>query len=120
MTETIKIGGKDMPVTANAATVIWIKTIFGIDFINVLQKSTTMTNEEAGGYAEAVLQLAYVMNKQATVGNGEMKQVSRDGFIDWLTDIGSSVYFDNSTAEILRVFQEQSKTTSSPKKASGR
>ena len=103
----INIGDKEVELAANAATPFRYKQVFGKDIFQILGNEEKAQTEGV----EAVTQLAFIMNKQAQ--KADMNKLSYDEFITWLEDFGSMAFIEASE-DILNLYMENEKTTSTP------
>lgn len=105
MTSTIMIGDQEVALTANAATCYRYKMVFGKDLFQIFKSEEDVK-------IDAIQELAYVMNKQAT---GDIKNMSFDNYMTWLEDFGA-LDFAQASAQIVSVYSSQQKGTSKAKK----
>lgn len=105
----ITIDGKEMELSANAATPFRFKQVFKKDLLSIFADETKAQEEGI----ETVAELAYVMNKQAT--DADMNKLNYDDFILWLEGFGPMA-FVNASEEIVNAYTEQTVSTSTPKK----
>lgn len=82
MTKTVKIGGGEVILTANAATPYRFKQVFNEDLFKIFAESTGKTEEESIDLADTVMKLAFIMMKQAE--KADMGTLSEDDFYTWL------------------------------------
>lgn len=82
MIKTVKIGGGEVILAANAATPYRFKQVFHKDLFQIFTASTNNTEEENIGLADTITKLAFIMNKQAE--KADMNALSEDGFYSWL------------------------------------
>lgn len=107
MFKTVTIDGKDLELTANAATPFRYKQVFQRDLLQILGNEDKAEKEGV----EAVTQLAYIMNKQAE--KADMGKLSTDDFLNWLEGFSAMAFIENAE-EILNVYMDQTQTTSTP------
>ena len=107
MYKKITIDGKEMEFAANAATPFRYKKAFNSDLFAVLGNEKRA--EEEG--VEVVTKLAYVMHNQAE--GADMNKLNEEGFITWLEGF-SAMAFINVADEILNVYMDSTKGTSTP------
>ena len=107
MYKKITIDGKEVEITANAATPFRYKQVFNKDIFQILGNEERVETEGV----EAVTQICYIMNKQAQ--KADMNKLSYDEFITWLEDFGPMAFIEASE-EILSVYMDNEKTTSTP------
>lgn len=106
MYKKIEIDGKEMEFVANAATPYRYKQIFRKDLLTILG------NENATGESiEAVMELAFVMSKQAE--KVDMNKLNYDEFIAWLEGFSPMAFIDK-TEELLSVYTDSTVGTSTP------
>lgn len=108
MYRKIMIEGNEMELSANAATPFRFKQVFGKDLLAIF--SNEQKAEQEG--LEAVSELAYIMNKQAT--KADMAKLTFEDFIEWLEGFGPMA-FVNASEDIIAVYTDQSRATSTPK-----
>ena len=82
MVKTVKIGGGEVILAANAATPYRFKQVFGEDLFRIFSETQTKTEEENIELADTVMKLAYIMMKQAE--KADMDMISVDDFMKWL------------------------------------
>ena len=107
MFKKITIDGKEIELTANAATPFRFKQTFHKDLFAILGNEAKAESEGV----EAVTQLAYIMAKQAE--KADMGKLNEDDFIAWLEDF-SAMAFVNSAEEILNVYMDSTVGTATP------
>lgn len=106
----INIGGKDVPMKANAATPIRYRQVFGE---NILPYFMGKASEEDA--AEMVGRLAYIMARSADGTN--MSTLNQEDYISWLEGFGALDFLDGQTAsEILDIYQKNGETQTELKK----
>lgn len=104
----IQIDGRDMELSANAATPFRFRQVFHKDLLAVFANEE---KAEAEGL-EVVAELAYIMNKQAE--KADMTKLSFDDFIEWLEGFGPMAFVEASE-DIVGVYTESSTSMSTPK-----
>lgn len=82
MVKTIKIGGGEVILAANAATPYRFKQLFGEDLFKIFSDSTNKTEQENISLTDTVMKLTYIMMKQAQ--KADMALLSEDDFFSWL------------------------------------
>ena len=107
MYKKIEIDGREVELSANAATPFRFRQIFHKDLLSILGNEQKAESEGV----EAVTQLAYIMNKQAE--KADMTKLNEDEFMVWLEDFGSMA-FVNAAEAILNVYMESTESTSTP------
>ena len=108
----VKVGEKDIPMLANAATAIRYKQVFGK---NILTYFSGKAKPE--DIAEVVQELAYIMARSGE--KADMNMLNIDDYIDW---VGQFDVFDllRASEEILSIYQGNEASKSSSKKKQGR
>lgn len=107
MRGTVKIGGKEVGMLANAASPHYYKQIFKEDF---LQKSQE-TPPDIGIFEK----MGFVMAKQAEgLTHHEMMEITIDDFFEWLIGFEAMDVLD-SIGEISDLYMKQTVATSVPK-----
>lgn len=107
MFKTIEIDGRELELSANAATPFRFKQVFKKDLFAILGNEDKAQNEGV----EAVTQLAYIMAKQAE--KADMNKLNEDGFIEWLEGFGSMAFVE-SAEDILNVYMDSTIGTAIP------
>lgn len=107
MFKTITIDGRELELSANAATPFRFKQVFKKDLFAILGNEDKAQNEGV----EAVTQLAYIMAKQAE--KADMNKLNEDGFIEWLEGFGSMAFVE-SAEDILNVYMDSTIGTAIP------
>ena len=107
MFKTVTIDGKEVALSANAATPFRFKQVFHKDLFAVF---TNAEKAEKEGF-EAVTQLAYIMAKQAE--KADMNKLNEDDFMTWLEGFGSMA-FAEAAEDIMNVYTESSMSTANP------
>ncbi len=107
MFKTITIDGRELELSANAATPFRFKQVFKKDLFAILGNEDKAQNEGV----EAVTQLAFIMAKQAE--KADMNKLNEDGFIEWLEGFGSMAFVE-SAEDILNVYMDSTIGTAIP------
>ena len=107
MYKTVIVDGKEMGLSANAATPFRYKQVFKSDLFAVLGNEKRA--EEEG--AEVVTKLAYIMHRQAE--KADMGKLNEDDFIAWLEGF-SAMAFVNSAEEIVNAYMDSTVGTATP------
>lgn len=105
MTSTIQIGDREIAMTANAATCYRYKQVFKKDLFQIFKTAEQMD-------ITAIQELAYVMMHQAA---GTVDTMNFDNYMTWLEEF-DALDFAHASAQIVNVYANQQKTTSSSKK----
>lgn len=113
MIKTIKLeGGRELNLTANAATPFRFKQLFNQDLLKLFNESSK--NEENNLMMTDILsQLAYIMNKQAE--KKDMNDISMDDFFSWMEDF-EPMDFVNAGPDIINTYFASTLTSSENKK----
>lgn len=82
MVKTIKIGGGEVILAANAATPYRYKQLFHEDLFKIFSDSQNKSEAENISLTDTVMKLAFIMTKQAE--KADMSMLSEDDFISWL------------------------------------
>lgn len=109
MEKVIKIGTKDVALSANAATPIRFRNIFGKDLLTIVSEGTSPERIDMKVASEVAPELAFIMAKSAE--KADMTKLNEDKMIEWLeqfepmdlinaTDGIFSVYFGDSETEV--------------------
>lgn len=106
MTTTITIEGRELAMTANAATSYRYKQIFHKDLLK------EFTGIQDSMSIELVEEMAYVMHKQ---GTGEADKANMNDYIAWLEGF-EPLSFADAAAEIINIYAQQKVGTSTAKK----
>lgn len=108
----VKIGGKEVPLLANAATSIRYKQVFGKNILTYFNG-----NAKPEDIAEVVQELAYIMARGAE--KADMNMLNIDDYIDWASQFDG---FDllRASDKILEIYQGNEASKSSSKKKQGR
>lgn len=118
MNGVITLGGKEIGVTANAATPIFYSQLFHDDFIN----ETNETRKKDQYNVESFGKLAFIMNCQAKAENRKQLQemLTFDNYMEFLEGIDDPMAIPNAAAAIYEFYSNQKVTLSKPKKKHGR
>lgn len=115
---------KSVAMTANAATVIRYKLVFGRDLqkditpviLSLNGKDTANDEEKLGTLGdidtEVMSKIAYIMHKQAVK---EVNKANVENYVAWLEEF-SPMAFIESAADIISLYFGQKVGTSNPKK----
>lgn len=106
MHKEIEIDGRNVEFTANAATPFRFKQVFRKDLLTILGSGG---NE--GESIEAVMQLAFIMAKQAE--KTDMNKLNEEMFITWLEGFSPMAFIDKAE-DILSVYTDSTLGTSTP------
>ena len=114
MFKVIKVGEKEVPMLANAATPIRYRQVFGK---NLLQYFMGKTSQE--DMAAMTGELAYIL---ARAGEGaDMNKLNIDDYIEWLEDFEAAAWIDPDVVnEIMGIYYGNMDGLSSAKKNQGR
>lgn len=103
----LKIGEKEVELSANAATPFRFKQIFHKDIFAVFSDEKRV---EAEGF-DAIAELTYVMAKQAE--KADLTKLNESDFIEWLEGF-EAMDFANSAEEILNAYMGNTVTSANP------
>lgn len=103
----LKIGEKEVELSANAATPFRFKQVFHKDIFSVFGNEEKAEQE---GF-ETIAQLAYVMAKQAE--KADLNKLNEQEFIAWLEDY-EPMDFANSAEDILNAYMGNTVTSANP------
>lgn len=113
MIKTIKLnGGKELTLTANAATPFRYKQLFGGDLLQLFQEASK-AGEDNLEVADTITKLAYIMSKQAE--KADMSQISIDGFFSWLEDF-EPMDFAYASGDIVGIYLDNAQPSVEAKK----
>lgn len=114
MFKEIKIGDKQVPMLANAATPIRFRQVFGKNLLKYF-----IGNESQEETAAMAGELAYIMAK---AGEGaDMNKLSIEDYIVWLEQFDAMAFVNVDTVmEIMEVYQGNMDGGSRAKKNQGR
>ena len=107
MFKKITIEGREVELSANAATPFRFKQVFKKDLLQILGNEKKA--EEEG--VEAVTQLAFIMAKQAE--KADMNTMTEDDFIAWLEGFGPMAFVE-SAEDIVNAYMDNTKSTATP------
>lgn len=107
MIKTIMVDGKEMALSANAATPFRFRQFFKKDLLAILGNEKRA--EEEG--LETIMQLAFVMNKQAE--KADFTKMSEETFIEWLEGYGSMAFVEAADG-IIGVYMNTTEATAEP------
>lgn len=113
MKKNIKVGEKELNLLANAATPIRYKMVFGDDIMVVFNQINN-NKRDSGEILDITSQLAYIMNCQAECDKNELKNLSRETYIEWLEEF-EAMDFVNSSEAIINAYLGTTDTTSKSK-----
>ena len=107
MKGTVKIGGKDVGMVANAASPYIYKQIFHEDFLQKLQASEPET--------DLFQRMGFVMAKQYEMSElSDLMKLSEEDFFGWLMGF-ESMDIIYATEDIADIYLAQQKATVVPK-----
>ena len=110
----VKLGKKEVPMMANAATPIRYRQVFGK---NILQYFLGNAADEET--TAMVSELAYIMARAGE--NADMNKLNIDDYIKWLEDFGPMDFVTEKNARaIMAIYQGNEGTSSTAKKNQGR
>ena len=110
----IKVGERDIPMLATAATPIRYRQVFKKNLLPYFMGKAS--DEDA---AEMVGELAYIMAASAS-GEGSMK-ISEEGYLSWLEGFDPLAFVDpNVVGAIINLYQGNAATHEEVKKNPGR
>ena len=101
------IGGKEIELAANAATVIRYKHIFHKDLFFILGNEERAEKDGV----EAIQELAFIMNKQAE--KADMTKLDEEAYMKWLEQFPAMAFVEKAE-DILNAYMESSITTATP------
>lgn len=111
MNGIIRIGSKDVGMTANAASPYLYKQIFHQDFLKEAQQPDVD--------ASIFERMGFVMAKQAEgLKLDELLKLNETAFFEWLMEF-EPLEILNATAEISNLYMGQTATSSVPKRRGG-
>lgn len=112
MFKVVKIGEKDVPLQANAATGIRYKQVFKKD---LLQQVDMVNETDAMISADMLMELAFIMAMSAE--KHDMNRLNYDAFVEWLEDFEFMDFLAEDVAsEIMAVWQGNREQSVTPKK----
>lgn len=96
---TVKLGEKEVPMIANAATPIRFRQVFGKNLLKYF-----MGDESQEEIAAMSGELAYIMAK---AGEGaDMNKLNIDDYISWLEQFDAMVFLDpTAVSEVMNLYQ---------------
>ena len=107
MKKVVAIGSKEIPMLANAASVILYKNVFHEDFLALMQKQPAP--------ADLFVKMGFIFAKQgAGMTMKEVNSLSEDHFLEWLADFEPLDVLLASDS-ISELFTAQAEKTSDPK-----
>lgn len=110
----IKIGEKDVPMLATAATPIKYRQVFQKNLLPYFMGKAT--DDEA---AEMIGELAYIM--AADADRRDSMKLSQDGYVKWLEGFDPLAFVDgNVVTAIIALYQGNSYTQATAKKNQSR
>lgn len=114
MYREIKVGESTVPMSANGATPIRYKHVFGKDLISEFQ--TVGDNNNYSIAIDTVSELAYIMAQSGA--KEDMDKLNRASYITWLEQFEP---FDitNAANEIIDLYMGNTQATSESKKKEG-
>ena len=107
MIKTVKVGGRDLELAANAATPFRFRQVFKKDLLSVLADEKKAQDQGL----ETIMQLAFIMAKQAE--KADMAALDDDAFIGWLEGFGSMAFVETAE-DILNVYMDSTVSTAEP------
>lgn len=111
MKKMIEIDGKPVEFEATGTIDICMRKLFDIDLMKALGKAN---KENAGEMTQLCNQMAFVMNKRAELkGWRAVCELTEDDFYDWLDQFGSDGLL-NASKDIMEVYIQNKKSTSTP------
>ena len=84
MTETVKVGNKDVQFRADGATPYLYKQAFGKDLLKIFSEASA--TEDAAIASDLASELGFVMMQQAKSPDPLKVDLSRGTFMQWLVD----------------------------------
>lgn len=109
MHRVIKIGNKDIPMTANAATPIRYRQLFHKNLLPYFMGEKS--DEDA---AEMVGELAYIMASSAA--GSDMNKLSFDGYLEWLEGFNPLDFVAHETVTAIVDLYQSNETTQTESK----
>ena len=111
MKKTIELDGKAVEFEATGTIDICMRKLFDIDLMSTLTK---INKDDAGATTALCSQMAFVMNKRAELGGWrKVCELTQDDYYDWLDRFGSDALL-NASKEIMEIYIQNKKTTSTP------
>ncbi len=112
MFKVVKIGDKDVPMQANAATGIRYKQVFKKDFLQQMDK---INDTDAAISSDMLMELAYIMAMSAA--KRDMNQLNYEMYVEWLEGFEFMDFFaDDTSSEIVALWQGNREQSVEPKK----
>lgn len=113
MLKTIKLnGGKELTLTANAATPFRFKQLFGGDLLQIFQEASK-AGEDNLEITETISQLAFVMLKQAE--KADLSSVTEADFFAWLEEF-EPMDFAWAAGDIINIYMQTTQPSVEAKK----
>ena len=112
MKKELKIDGRTLALSANAATPIRYRMTFGSDIITEMSG----ISKESPDFESLVTQMGYIMNKQA---EGDLSSLSFENYLLWLEQFDDPLTFVNAAREIVSFYLQNIKTRSKSKNPKG-
>ena len=111
---TVKLGEKEVPMLANAATPIRYRQVFGKNLLRYF-----LGEESQDEVAAMTGELAYIMAKS---GEGaDMNRLSLDDYATWLEGFDAMAFVEPETvSQIIKLYQGNMENGSTAKKNQGR
>lgn len=110
MYKVIKIGGKDIPMQANAATPVRYRQVFGKNLLPYFMGKAS--DEDA---AEMIGELAYIMALDAS--GADMTKLSYDGYVEWLEGFAPLDFVEaDAITALVNLYQGNEESLSDLKK----
>ena len=107
MFKTIRVGEKELDLSANAATPFRFKQVFKKDLLSTFSSEEKAEKE---GF-EAVSELAYIMAKHAE--HADMNKLNEEDFINWLEGF-EPMDFAEAAEDILGVYMGNLMSSATP------
>lgn len=116
MYKEIKIGDQSVPMRSSAATQYRFKGVFGTDLMSALSRAYK-SQDAQGEIVELVPKLGFIMARQAD-NEKDWGKINLQTFLDWADQFDSSDMND-ALGDILTTYNQNTKTTSTPKNPGG-
>ena len=113
MVKTVKIGGGEVILAANAATPYRYRQAFHEDLFKIFTESANKSEEESYDLADVVTKLAYIMVRQGE--KADMNYVGVDDFLEWLEDF-APMDIVLAGEEIINFYMSSTQGSVEPKK----
>lgn len=111
MKKTIEIDGKKIEFEATGTIDICIRKLFNRDLMSSLTK---VNKDDSSEVSELTYEMAFVMNKRADLGSWKkVCELTEDDYYDWLDQFSSNSLLQSSK-EIMDLYIQNKKTTSTP------